>query len=170
MAGSPIVIKALEEKDRAKAARFVAKMMRWTAKAYAKGRLSKESLSHLTSTAIGTLDTALKDPSHYCILALKGGEVSGIALGHTLGGVGRIDWMAVAPELHRQGIGKKLVAAVESQMRQSGCHKITLYISHGQTPAIGLYLNWGMVPEGNLKNHEWGGDYVVMSKWLGRRR
>lgn len=169
MSDSPIVIRKLEKKDLGKATRFVSRMMRWTAKTHSKGGYSRESLDHFISTATRTLDLALKDPSHYCILALKGREISGIVLGQVLGGVSRIDWLAVSPESHRQGIGKKLVAAVESQMRKRGCHKVTLFISNSHIPAIGLYLKWGMVPEGSLKQHLWGGDYIVMSKWLERK-
>lgn len=72
-------------------------------------------LDHLMSTAIGALDSALKDPNRYCILAMKGRKISGIALGQILGGVRRIDWLAVAPECHRQGIGKELMTAVETK-------------------------------------------------------
>ena len=170
MSSSSIVIKELEKKDRERAAKFVRRMMRWTMKTYGKGGYSRESLDHHISTAIRTLDLAIKDPNHYCILAIKDGEIIGIALGQVLGGVGRIDWMAVAPERHRQGIGKKLMAAVERLMHGRGCHKMTLYAFNSYMPALGLYLEWGMVPEATLKEHLWGDDYIVMSKWLERRK
>jgi len=170
MSTSSIVIKELEKKDRERATKFVRRMMRWTMKTYVKGGYSRESLDHHISTATRTLDLAIKDPNYYCILAIKDGEIVGIALGQVLGGVGRIDWMAVAPERHRQGVGKKLMAAVERQMYGRGCHKMTLYVFNSYMPALGLYLNWGMVPEATLKEHLWGDDYVVMSKWLERRK
>lgn len=170
MSASSMVIKELEKEDRERAAKFVRRMMRWTMKAYGKEGHSRESLEHHISTAIGTLDRSLKDPSHYCILAIKDGEMVGIVLGQVLGGVGRIDWMAVAPERHRQGIGRKLMTAVEEQMHGRGCHKMTLFAFNSYLPALGLYLKWGMVPEATLKEHLWGDDYVVMSKWLDRRK
>ena len=170
MPGSSIVIKKLERKDREKAAEFVGRMMRWTSKTYAKKGQTKESLDHHISTAVRTLDLAIKDPGHYCVLAVKDDEAIGIALGQVLGGVGRIDWMAVVPERHRQGIGKKLMKAVEEMMHERGCHKMTLYAFNSHIPALGLYLKWGMVPEATLKEHLWGDDYVVMSKWLERTK
>lgn len=47
----------------------------------AKGAYSRESLDHLTSTAIRTLDLAIKDPSHHSLLAVSEGEIIGTALG-----------------------------------------------------------------------------------------
>jgi len=170
LSSSSIVIRELEKKDRERAAKFVRRMMRWTMKTYVKGAHSRESLDHHISTAIRTLDVALKDPNHYCIIAVKDGEIIGIALGQMLGGVGRIDWMSVDPECHRQGVGRKLMTAVERQMHRRGCHKMTLYAFNSYIPALGLYLKWGMVPEATLKEHLWGDDYIVMSKWLARRK
>lgn len=170
MSSSSMVIRKLEKKDRVSAAKFVRKMMRWTMKSYAKEGYSREELDHHTSTAVRTLDLAIKDPNHYSILAIKDGEIIGIALGQVLGGVGRIDWMAVVPERHRQGVGKSLMNAVEKEMHRRGCHKMTLYVFNSYMPALGLYLKWGMVPEATLKEHLWGDDYVVMSKWLERRK
>lgn len=173
MPKSSVIVKELEKKDRQKAARFVEKMMRWTASKYSKGRRSKESLEHLISTAVRTLDQAIKDPNQFCLLAFKGNEIIGIALGQVLGGVGRIDWMAVAPESQRKGVGRQLMATVEGYMLGKGCHKMTLQAYNSHIPALGLYLNWGMVPEATLKKHLWGDDYLVMSKWLentGRRK
>jgi len=170
MSSSSIVIKEMEKKDRERAAKFVRRMMRWSVKTYGRKGYSKESLDHHISTAIRTLDLALEDPNHYCTLAIKDGDVIGIALGQMLGGVGRIDWMAVTPEYHRQGIGKRLMTEVERQMHRRGCHKITLLVINSYLPALGLYLKWGMVPEATLKEHLWGDDYVVVSKWLERSK
>jgi ribosomal protein S18 acetylase RimI-like enzyme len=170
MVRSSIVIKKLEEKDRDTAAEFVSRMMKWTVKTYSKRRYPKSALDHQILVATGTLDKSIEDPDHYCMLAIKDGETIGIALGQVLGGVGRIDWIAVAPEYQRQGIGRKLMKAVEGQMKGRGCHKMTLYVFDSQIPALGLYLNWGMIPEATLKEHHWGDDYVVMSKWLDMRR
>jgi len=170
MSKSSVVIRELEKKDRNKAAEFVGRMMRWTTKNYAKEGYSKESLDHLVSTAVGTLDLAIKDPNHYCLLAVKGDEIVGIALGQVLGGVGRIDWMAVAPDSQRKGVGRQLMTTVEGYMLGKGCHKMTLQAYNSHIPALGLYLNWGMVPEATLREHLWGDDYVVMSKWLERRK
>lgn len=170
MPRSSVVIKELEKKDRQKAARFVGKMMRWTTANYSKEGHSEESLEHLISTAVNTLDLAIRSPNHFCLLAFKGDEIIGIALGQVLGGVGRIDWMAVSPESQRRGVGKRLMTTVEGYMLGKGCHKMTLQAYNSHIPALGLYLNWGMVPEATLKEHLWGDDYVVMSKWLEKRK
>jgi ribosomal protein S18 acetylase RimI-like enzyme len=170
MSGSSIRIKELGKKDREAAVRFVRKMMRWTMRKYAEGNRSEEALDHHVSTAVQTLDLAIKDPNHYCMIAVRNGTIIGIALGKVLGGVGSIDWMAVTPEYHRRGVGKKMMAAVEELMHSRGCHKMTLFAFDSYVPALGLYLKWGMVPEATLKEHMFGDDYLVMSKWLERRK
>jgi GNAT superfamily N-acetyltransferase len=170
MSRSSVTIKELERGDRDRAARFVRSMMTLTMVESGRRSFSKDSLAHLISTAVHTLDQAIRDPNHYCLLALKDDEIVGIALGQVLGGVGRIDWMAVEPEQRRRGIGKQLMGAVEGYMIGRGCHKMTLQAYNSHMPALGLYLNWGMVPEAALKQHLWGDDYVVMSKWLEKRR
>lgn len=170
MPKSSIAIEELHKKDREAAVRFVKKMMKWTMKKYAEGDRTREELDHHVSTAVQTLDLAIKDPNHYCMIAVKEGEIIGIALGKVLGGVGSIDWMAVAPEHHRQGVGKKLMGAVEDLMHSRGCHKMTLFAFESYIPALGLYLKWGMIPEATLKEHMFGDDYLVMSKWLERRK
>lgn len=161
MKGSSIVVKELGKGDRDLAARFVRRMIRSSM-----GSCSKEAVDHQISTAVRTLDLSIEDPDHYCMLALKDDKIIGIALGQSLGGVGRVDWIAVDPGHQRQGIGKRLMSAAEKQMKGRGCHKMTLFVFESQIPALGLYLKCGMVPEAVLKEHHWGDDYVVMSRWL----
>ena len=166
MPRSLIEIKELENKDREKATAFAAKMIRLAARSDSKSHYSKELLDDLIKNSRKTIFSAPRDPDRFCVLATKDEEIIGIALGRMLGGVGRVDWITVATEHRRGGIGKRLARAMEDTMHRKGCHKITLYISESHIPAIGLFLKWGMVPEGVLKRHEWGNDYTVMSKWL----
>jgi ribosomal protein S18 acetylase RimI-like enzyme len=166
MPKSSIVIKELESKDCERAAAFAARMIRLEARSDHKSHYSKALLKDLIKNSRRTIFSAPRDSDNFCVIATKDKRITGIALGRTLGGVGRVDWIAVAPEQRRGGIGKRLAHAVEASMLEKGCHKITLYISESHIPAIGLFLKWGMIPEGMLKRHEWGNDYTVMSKWL----
>lgn len=166
MPGPYVALKGLRKKDREEAAAFVRRMIKLDMKGREKSARSRKDIEHHAETVVRMLDLAIQDENHYCTVATKGGAVIGIALGQVLGGVGRIDWMAVDPRHQRQGVGKRLMASAEERMKGRGCHKMTLFVVSSQMPALGLYLNWGMVPEATLKEHMWGDDHIVMSKWL----
>ncbi len=51
--------------------------------------------------------------------------------------------LAVHPDFRRQGIGLKLLAAVESKARALDCCKITLEVLDGNIIAKNLYLKFG---------------------------
>ena len=51
--------------------------------------------------------------------------------------------LAVLPDHRGKGVGRALLAAVESRARQGGCCKITLEVQDTNTPARGLYESFG---------------------------
>src|SRR5437762_9295072 len=54
--------------------------------------------------------------------------------------------VAVSPAARGQGIGRKLLAAVEAEARQLGCCKVTLEVRSDNQRAIGLYRSVGFEP------------------------
>ncbi len=56
-------------------------------------------------------------------------------------------WLAVDPDLHGRGVGKKLVVEMEKQVADKGFTSIHLSVDSHNTSAIGLYksLGWGVV-------------------------
>ncbi len=54
--------------------------------------------------------------------------------------------VAVSPAARGQGIGRKLLAAVEAEARQLGCCKVTLEVRSDNGRAMGLYRSVGFRP------------------------
>src|SRR2546426_12588934 len=54
--------------------------------------------------------------------------------------------VAVSPAARGQGIGRKLLAAVEAEARTLGCCKVTLEVRSDNVRAMGLYRSVGFQP------------------------
>src|SRR5207249_888127 len=54
--------------------------------------------------------------------------------------------VAVSPAARGQGIGRKLLAAVEEEARKLGCCKVTLEVRSDNVRAMGLYRSVGFKP------------------------
>lgn len=54
--------------------------------------------------------------------------------------------LAVSPESRGQGIGRKLLAAIEADARALGCCKVTLEVRTDNARAMGLYRSAGFEP------------------------
>ena len=68
--------------------------------------------------------------------------VSSIMVGYD-GHRGWINYLAVAPEQRRKGIGRALMAEAESRLRGVGCPKINLQMRLDNVEAIGFYESIG---------------------------
>ena len=60
---------------------------------------------------------------------------------------GWINYLAVAPELRRQGIGRRMMAAAEQTLKAAGCPKINLQVRAGNTQVIEFYHRIGFITD-----------------------
>ncbi len=56
---------------------------------------------------------------------------------------GWINYLAVAPDSRRQGIGREMLATVEARLRALGCPKINLQVRGSNTAVIAFYRRLG---------------------------
>jgi ribosomal-protein-alanine N-acetyltransferase len=104
-------------------------------------------------------------PSEF-LVAKMGGQVVGYAGAWIVADECHITTIAVAPEVRKQGLGKKLMTELLLRSREKGATCSTLEVRAGNTPAIKLYEGLGFVQAGVRKayypnNRE---DAVIM--WL----
>ncbi len=113
----------------------------------------------------------LDDAQYFSFIALADGRIAGRISGDIFGnsGYGMIRNIAVHPDFHRLGIGKKLLDRAVAHFEGKGCHKVSLNTLPVLIPAINLYLKSGFVPEAYLARQWWGVDFIYMSKWLHRK-
>jgi GNAT superfamily N-acetyltransferase len=60
---------------------------------------------------------------------------------------GRVHWVAIVPEHQGQGLAKPLMAVVCHRLRALGHGRAYLQTSSARVPAIGLYLQFGFIPQ-----------------------
>jgi GNAT superfamily N-acetyltransferase len=88
-------------------------------------------------------------PASIVWLAYDGGRPVGIAVcfagfsTFTARPVVNIHDLAVTPDAQRQGVGSRLLEAVQSKARQLNCSKITLEVYEDNLPARQLYRSAG---------------------------
>jgi ribosomal protein S18 acetylase RimI-like enzyme len=49
----------------------------------------------------------------------------------------------VAPDYRRQGLGRRMMAEVESRLRAKGCRKCYLHVLRGNADLVGFYERQG---------------------------
>ena len=60
---------------------------------------------------------------------------------------GWINYLAVAPEHRRNGIGRRIMAEAEARLRELGCPKINLQIRRSNTQAVVFYRSLGFLED-----------------------
>jgi len=107
------------------------------------------------------LDTVLTPQKLADRLATMSVFVARDADGHVIGTIGcnRIDTeeghirgMAVRPAWHGHGVAEKLLQAAESELRRSGCCRVTLDTTKPLQRAMSFYQNHGYHPTGRISD------------------
>ena len=60
---------------------------------------------------------------------------------------GWINYLAVAPECRRQGLGRRMMAEAEARLRMLGCPKVNLQIRNSNRSAVRFYRSIGFVED-----------------------
>ena len=111
--------------------------------------------------------TQLDSPDRLLLVAEEEGEVIGHAEGRlNKGGYAWLGFMGVSPENRRKGIGKALLSDFICEAKSYGCTKVSLNTAPCLKPAIKLYTDMGFIPEGYMRNHMHGLDYIVFSYFV----
>lgn len=81
----------------------------------------------------------------------------GFSLTRTVAGESELLLIAVAPDHHRCGIGRKLLDRFFDEAREQGVRKVHLEVRDGN-PAIAMYHAAGFSPVGRRRNYYFGSD------------
>lgn len=92
------------------------------------------------------------DLDHYLIIE-KWGQLAGYINFRFLAGEGEIERIAVHPRFRGQGLGRKLMEAMEEYGKSQGVTDITLEVRNSNEKAINLYESCGFVKEAVRKGY-----------------
>lgn len=115
------------------------------------------------SSALFLQEIARKSDRHYMV-ARHAGQVVGYAGMMTAGPEAHITTIAVDPEVHRQGIGMKMMIALADTAIERHCRSISLEVRKSNSGAQRLYERFGFQPVGIRRGYyiETGEDAIVM--------
>jgi ribosomal-protein-alanine N-acetyltransferase len=102
-----------------------------------------------------SLAADLGNPSlaHYFVAELENGEIAGSIACYTAADTAQITNLAVRPQNRRQGIGRRLLAALLDWARQNGIRTVDLEVRVSNEPAIRLYEEAGFVTVGRRPHY-----------------
>lgn len=87
------------------------------------------------------------------VVGLVDGAVVGYAGAMLVAGEGHVTTVGVAPEWHRRGVGMRLLYRLVTELRERGCHALTLEVRMSNRGAQQLYALFGFVPVGVRKDY-----------------
>ena len=88
----------------------------------------------------------LVDPDLFLVGEVEGRIVASVMAGYE-GHRGWLNYLAVDPELRRQGLGRLIVAAAEDLLRTKGAPKINLQIRTSNLAVIAFYRSLGYLQD-----------------------
>ncbi len=77
------------------------------------------------------------------LVAELNGRIAGTVMGGYEGHRGWINYLAVAPDCQKQGVGRALMQDVEAKLSDLGCPKINLQVRKSNTAVIQFYGHLG---------------------------
>lgn len=113
----------------------------------------------------GTKDVDFKIHPYY-LSATDGGDIVGAMEGKIQGGVCTINDLIVASSKRGQGIGKKMMAAIEKYAAENNAHKVRLITGDGW-PAMKFYEKLGYKETGRRLNDMMHVDFIEYTKFIG---
>ncbi len=117
---------------------------------------STADLTRPWNEPIADFDRALAGPSSTVLGAFLDGELEATAMvGHD-GHRGWLYYVAVRSASRRQGLGRQIIAAAESWLRDRGVPKVQLMVRHSNARAAQFYNELGYEDD----------DVIVLSRWL----
>ncbi len=84
------------------------------------------------------------------LVAEQNGRIVGSVMAGYEGHRGWINYLGVAPELQRGGLGRRLMDEAERRLRAAGCPKINLQVRPDNPAAIAFYERIGFAVEGAI--------------------
>jgi len=107
-----------------------------------------EQLCFSVPWSLASLEQGLSNELDHYLVAEVHGNVAGYASLRIVAGEGEIQRIAVHPKMQGQGLGRKLMEAMEEYARSQGAGAMTLEVRAGSRKAINLYESCGFVKEG----------------------
>jgi ribosomal-protein-alanine N-acetyltransferase len=105
----------------------------------------------------------VREGHRYYVAARRGGELVGYAGMMLVAGEAHVTNIAVDPQRHREGVGRRLLAELFWEARQMGCTAMTLEVRLSNAAAQALYARFGFEAEGiRLRYYENVEDAIVM--------
>lgn len=92
------------------------------------------------------------------------GDLLGGVYGWTWGGCGYVDLLWVRDDQRGRGLGARLLAAAEAEIRQRGCDRVALNTHSFQAP--GFYTRLGYAECGRTPGYPRGYDDIHLMKML----
>ena len=89
------------------------------------------------------IDRKLEVQGELFLVGVIEGAVVAVAMGGYEGHRGWINYLAVDPEMRRQGLGRMMMERIEAGVRDMGCPKINLQIRENNLDVIRFYENIG---------------------------
>ena len=124
----------------------------------------RERLDHEIN-AFNVAVTGYRDARHLTIAARAddGGLLAGLN-GWTWGGCGYIEYLWVRDDQRGNGLGARLLAAAEAEIRRRGCDRVALDTHSFQAP--GFYARLGYTECGRTPGYPGGHDSIHLIKRL----
>jgi len=90
------------------------------------------------------------NPEWFLVATSEVGVIVGTVMAGYEGHRGWINYLAVAPAVRRQGVGRALMVAAEQLLRAAGCPKINLQVRPDNPAVIAFYERLGFAVEGAI--------------------
>jgi len=84
------------------------------------------------------------------LVAEQGGEIVGAVMGGYDGHRGWVNYLAVHESQRRNGLGRTLMAEVETRLRALGCPKINLQVRNDNRGALAFYGRIGFTEDASV--------------------